>query len=106
MASTFHPPKHFLWYEEHASITAWMAKNDLGLEFYGSFLNYCARSMDKLRRVNNRLLKDHLGHLRDTLTREPLSSAAVLHEMQFYFKRFYLTGPVKSGAYPLNALCK
>jgi hypothetical protein len=62
--------------------------------------------MDKLRRVNNRLLKDHLVHLRDTLTTEPLSGAAVLHEMKFYHNRFYKTGLIKSGAYPLNALRK
>jgi hypothetical protein len=106
MPSIIPPPKELLWCREHASIAAWMAKNDLGLMFYGSFLNYCARSMDKLRSVNGRLLKRHLQHIRDTLTTEPLSGAAVLHEMEFYYNRFYKTGLIKSGAWPLDDLCK
>jgi hypothetical protein len=100
------PPNEFLWCSEHAEIAAWFTKNNLGLDFYGSFINYCVRSIDKLRRVNNRLIKSHLEHLRQTLMADPLSGTDVLHEMKFYHKRFYKTGPVMSGAYPLNALCK
>jgi hypothetical protein len=100
------PPNEFLWCSEHAEIAAWLTKNNLGLEFYGSFINYCVRSIDKLRNVNNRLIKSHLEHLRQTLMADPLSDTAVLHEMKFYHKRFYKNGLVMSGAYPLNVLCK
>ena len=106
MTSIIPPPNEFLWCDEHAGIAAWLAKNNLGLEFYGSFLNYCARAVDTMKRANKRLLKRHIPHLNDTLATEPLSGAAVLHEMKFYFNRFYPTGPVLTGAYPLNALRK
>ncbi|CAD0096161.1 unnamed protein product [Aureobasidium mustum] len=106
MASTKPPPKQFLWCDEHAEIAAWLARKNLGMEFYGSFINYCARTMDKLRCYNGRLIKDHLGHLRETLTAEPLSGAAVLYEMKFYYNRFFRTGPVQSGVIPLFTLCK
>ena len=106
MTSIIPPPDEFLWCDEHASIAAWMASNNLGLEFYGSFLNYCARAVDKMKRANKKLLKPHIPHLNDTLATRPLSGATVLHEMKFYFNRFYPTGPVLTGAYPLNALRK
>ncbi|KAG9687867.1 hypothetical protein KCU95_g10684, partial [Aureobasidium melanogenum] len=97
-------PSQFLWCDEHAEIAAWLARKNLGMEFYGSFVNYCARSMDKLRRTNNRLLKDHLFDLRKTLTTQPLSGAAVLHEMKYYHNRFFRTGTVKTGVCPLETL--
>lgn len=106
MTSTVPPPSRFLWCDEHAEIAAWLARNNLGMKFCGSFINYCARTMDKLRRPNGRLIKDHLAHLRETLTMQPLSGAAVLYEMKFYYNRFFWTGPVQSGVMPLFTLCK
>ncbi|KAH0337996.1 hypothetical protein KCU81_g7804, partial [Aureobasidium melanogenum] len=106
MTPAIPPPSEFLWCEDHAEIAAWLARNDLGLEFCGSFINYCARTMDKLRRTNSRLLKDYLFHLRKTLTTKPLTGAAVLYEMKYYHNRFFYTGTVKSGAIPLEALLK
>lgn len=106
MASIVSAPSQYLWCDEHAEIAAWLARKNLGMEFYGSFVNYCARSMDKLRRTNNRLLKDHLFDLRKTLTTQPLSGAAVLHEMKYYHNRFFRTGTVKTGVCPLETLRK
>jgi hypothetical protein len=42
VASTFPPHKTFLLCEEHARIAAWLTKNNLGLEFNGSFLDHCS----------------------------------------------------------------
>jgi hypothetical protein len=106
MASTIPPPNEILWCKDPIRVAAWLARNNLGLEFYGSFLNYCARSIDKLKNVNGRLIKDHLDRLRVTLTQEPLDDTAVLQEMKFYYKRLYKTGLVKTGAYPLDELRK
>ena len=106
MSSGVSCPKEFLWCNNHADIAAWMSKNDLDMEFYGSFLNYCARTVDKLRRVNNRVVTSHLKPLRETLSAEPLSESAVLGEMKYFYRRFHPSGPVLTGAYPLNALRK
>jgi hypothetical protein len=82
MDSTIPPPNEILWCEDQTRIAAWLARNNLGLEFYGSSLNYCARSMDKLKNVNGRLIKGHIDRLRITLTQKPLNDTAVLHEMK------------------------
>ncbi|CAD0091494.1 unnamed protein product [Aureobasidium vineae] len=104
MASTVPAPKQFLWCDEHAEIATWLANHKFGMEFYGAFVNYCARAMDKWQRPGAVPLKRHLGHLHKTRLTKPLSGAAVLGEMKVFYERFSKTGDFSTGAFPLIEL--